>query len=359
MNYNISKAVGETGSGLLEIEFGDRVKGYVFRLNHDVSLNTASLQLFYNDVTGNVMTLKTTSSIGAFAYNTYQELRIECVWDTFLVYHNDVLLFDYEPTNLENTILESGFIKISAFNTNTRCVHLVESISFQPSMTITQPVFCNDIIYAKEFGGMKWDMIADNPLTLSLFDNDNSDNNVVITLGAEGRDNVAQIEVCNNFHHLGMGVNASNQDFPEIAYLKTFTSSALALGTNDRNDIYIDSSGNVGIGTNVPTVLLDVNGTIKADRVLGVSFADLANKPTIPEPQINADWNATSGVTQILNKPTIPTGGGINDGDEFVLCDEDIVAEMPLGAMVTTTATGVLADTTYMSPARWWRATTT
>ena len=237
LNYNISKAVGETGSGLLEIEFGDRVKGYVFRLNHDVSLNTASIQLFYNDVTGNVMTVKASSSIGAFAYNTYQELRIECVWDTFLVYHNDVLLFDYEPTNLENTILESGFIKISAFNTNTRCVHLVESISFQPSMTITQPVFCNDIIYAKEFGGMKWDMIADNPLTLSLFDNDNSDNNVVITLGAEGRDNVAQIEVCNNFHHLGMGVNASNQDFPETAYLKTFTSSALALGTNDRNDI--------------------------------------------------------------------------------------------------------------------------
>lgn len=33
----------------------------------------------------------------------------------------------------------------------------------------------------------------------------------------------------------------------------------------------------------------------------------IKNKPTIPEAQVNADWNASSGVAQILNKPTIPT----------------------------------------------------
>jgi hypothetical protein len=36
------------------------------------------------------------------------------------------------------------------------------------------------------------------------------------------------------------------------------------------------------------------------------SYTDLINKPTIPAAQINVDWNATSGVAQILNKPTIP-----------------------------------------------------
>ena len=36
-------------------------------------------------------------------------------------------------------------------------------------------------------------------------------------------------------------------------------------------------------------------------------YDDLSNKPTIPAAQVNADWNATSGVAQILNKPTIPT----------------------------------------------------
>ena len=37
------------------------------------------------------------------------------------------------------------------------------------------------------------------------------------------------------------------------------------------------------------------------------SYNDLTNKPTIPAAQVNSDWNANSGVAQILNKPTIPT----------------------------------------------------
>ena len=37
------------------------------------------------------------------------------------------------------------------------------------------------------------------------------------------------------------------------------------------------------------------------------SYNDLSDKPTIPEEQVNADWNATSGKAQILNKPTIPS----------------------------------------------------
>jgi hypothetical protein len=36
------------------------------------------------------------------------------------------------------------------------------------------------------------------------------------------------------------------------------------------------------------------------------AYADLSGKPTIPAAQVNSDWNATSGVSQILNKPTIP-----------------------------------------------------
>lgn len=40
------------------------------------------------------------------------------------------------------------------------------------------------------------------------------------------------------------------------------------------------------------------------------SYDDLLDKPTIPEAQVNSDWNAVSGVAEILNKPTIPT---VND----------------------------------------------
>ena len=35
------------------------------------------------------------------------------------------------------------------------------------------------------------------------------------------------------------------------------------------------------------------------------SYTDLINKPDIPAAQVNSDWNATTGVAQILNKPTV------------------------------------------------------
>ena len=46
------------------------------------------------------------------------------------------------------------------------------------------------------------------------------------------------------------------------------------------------------------------------------SYNDLTDKPTIPEPQVNSDWNAQTGISQILNKPnlsTVATTGSYND----------------------------------------------
>ena len=37
------------------------------------------------------------------------------------------------------------------------------------------------------------------------------------------------------------------------------------------------------------------------------NYNDLSNKPTIPAAQVQSDWNATTGMGVILNKPTIPT----------------------------------------------------
>lgn len=46
------------------------------------------------------------------------------------------------------------------------------------------------------------------------------------------------------------------------------------------------------------------------------SYNDLENQPTIPAAQVNSDWDASSGVAQILNKPTlatVATSGSYND----------------------------------------------
>ena len=42
------------------------------------------------------------------------------------------------------------------------------------------------------------------------------------------------------------------------------------------------------------------------------AYADLTGKPTIPSAQVNSDWNSISGVSQIFNKPTIPTSQTLN-----------------------------------------------
>ena len=44
-----------------------------------------------------------------------------------------------------------------------------------------------------------------------------------------------------------------------------------------------------------------VNSDWNADS----GIAQILNKPTIPAAQVNSNWNATSGVAEILNKPTI------------------------------------------------------
>lgn len=58
----------------------------------------------------------------------------------------------------------------------------------------------------------------------------------------------------------------------------------------------------------------NVNGYISSSGtysnpswLTSLAYSKLTGTPTIPAAQVNSDWNAGSGVAQILNKPTIPT----------------------------------------------------
>ena len=54
----------------------------------------------------------------------------------------------------------------------------------------------------------------------------------------------------------------------------------------------------------------------KTTADLGISYNDLIDLPVIPAAQVNADWDAVSGVEEILNKPTlstVATSGSYND----------------------------------------------
>ena len=59
------------------------------------------------------------------------------------------------------------------------------------------------------------------------------------------------------------------------------------------------------------------------------SYNDLSNKPTIPAAQVNSDWNASSGVAQILNKPTIPAEQIQSDWNQTTTTAKDYIKNKP------------------------------
>ena len=56
------------------------------------------------------------------------------------------------------------------------------------------------------------------------------------------------------------------------------------------------------------------------------NVAFIKNKPTIPAAQVNSDWNATSGVEQILNKPTLFDGNYNNLTNKPTIPDTGIIS---------------------------------
>ena len=48
------------------------------------------------------------------------------------------------------------------------------------------------------------------------------------------------------------------------------------------------------------------------------NYNDLSNRPTIPAAQVNADWDAVAGVSQILNKPTLAAVATSGDYDDLI-----------------------------------------
>jgi hypothetical protein len=66
------------------------------------------------------------------------------------------------------------------------------------------------------------------------------------------------------------------------------------------------------------------------------SYNDLSSKPSIPAAQINSDWNATTGLSVILNKPTIPT----QYTDTLAQAAITLTSQTPSGTTSTLTYTG-------------------
>ena len=105
----------------------------------------------------------------------------------------------------------------------------------------------------------------------------------------------------------------------------------------DGTTITID---NQVISANIPA---QVQADWTQSNNTSVSF--ILNKPTIPDAQVNSDWNATSGVAQILNKPSIVTD--ITSVDNTVqISSNNGVHDLSVAASLSTSVDKVFAYVT-------------
>lgn len=91
-----------------------------------------------------------------------------------------------------------------------------------------------------------------------------------------------------------------------------------------------------------------LSGAVKLHKVSKTgSYNDLLNKPTIPAAQVQSDWNATTGMGVILNKPAIPTvptnvSAFTNDAG-YLTAHQDISGKEDRMGIAATTATSLAA----------------
>jgi len=94
-------------------------------------------------------------------------------------------------------------------------------------------------------------------------------------------------------------------------------------------------------------VIALANPPVNADWNATSGLAQVLNKPSIPASQVNADWAAGSGVSQILNKPTIPAAQ--QQSDWLAASGVTSIANKPNIPPATTLTTTGSGAATYNS----------
>lgn len=118
-----------------------------------------------------------------------------------------------------------------------------------------------------------------------------------------------------------LGTKANAVDVGNALAGKVDKEPGKGLSTNDFTDADESKLDGIEAGAQV---------NVQADWDEADTTADsyIQNKPAIPAAQVNSDWNAVSGVAEILNKPTIPTNTSDLVNDSGFLVPGDDVSEL-------------------------------
>lgn len=160
------------------------------------------------------------------------------------------------------------------------------------------------------------------------------------------------------------GITPSNQEL----YFVTDEDAYLSADQGSANEGKVLTVGSDGIvtpqdpsGTVDYTQLLNkpqINGNVltgnKTASQLGFanvatsgSYTDLTDKPTIPAAQQQVDWNASSGITSILNKPTLSAVA--TSGDYTDLSNKPTINDLTTPEQQEALNSGINAELVYLT----------
>ena len=152
----------------------------------------------------------------------------------------------------------------------------------------------NSYYYGTDASGIKgWYQIVDN---MGLTCETLPDCAVIISIV----DDIAalQTDIALKANTADLGATAFSNSYNDLDNLPTIPPAVT-------NTSELVNDGEDGINPFITAA--DVPAQVNADWNSTTGASEILNKPTIPAAQVNSDWNATSGVAEILNKPTIPT----------------------------------------------------
>lgn len=351
--YTITKHSTE-GTGTLKFQWGDKYAYFTLSVNHSATAG-ATYEVTYTDDRLQLLDTISSGPLTGFAYDTVQTVRIDAMFDTLFIYldnarisTDDMDVSEYENAFINPVILwEATNIGFGVFT------HQIDTIFCLNNVVFEEPVFVNQSIYAKEFIGVTWDSLGDNPLPYVLQYNESQPeaSNVFVVLGTADDSNIAQLDVINSNHMISLGVPIEAHS---NAFLTTFGPSGLALGTDGNERVIITPSGNVGIGTTAPTELLDVAGVIRADHYIATSTALCSNLNAEFLSGRDSNWYRQYanliGTPEILNSQWTTNGTSIHYNSGNVGIGSDVpteqldVAGLVRAARYLATTTGLCSN---------------
>jgi hypothetical protein len=113
----------------------------------------------------------------------------------------------------------------------------------------------------------------------------------------------------------GSYVDLTNKPAIPAAQVQTDWNATTGLGAilNKPNFATVATSGSYSDLTNKPALFSgSYSDLTNKPALFSGSYTDLTNKPTIPDAQVQSDWNAVSGLGVILNKPALFSGSYVD-----------------------------------------------